>query len=82
MSKDWVDEKRISKHPEYTLVFRGMDSHGITNGALLEEAVNISEQVHELNELEKRWWSLKNIKSSRCLKYLSFAFLFDKGRKY
>ena len=75
MKKDLANGIRISKKPEYTLVFRGMDSHGIIDGKLLEEAINISEQIGELDKLEVKWWSIKNIKLSRCLKYLFFRII-------
>ena len=55
---DLMDGNRISKHPEYTLIFRGMDSHGIIDGELLEEAINISEQLDQLTGLEKKWWKI------------------------
>jgi hypothetical protein len=59
---DLVEGRRLSKSPEYTLIYRGMDSHGIGSGVLLEEAVAISEQVYELNKSEK-WWRVENLRS-------------------
>jgi len=76
MKNDLESNVPISKRLEYTQIGRGLDSNGIIDGELLEDAVTISVCMRRLGETEIKWWSLKNKKTSRCLKYLFFIFLF------